>query len=168
MQDRLPAGGVYNGEACFGFLLTPTPEPSTIALLVAGAACLLAFAWRRRSSGKIIAHLAVLVVALSTSFACADVFNMPNGETSVQFVTVGDPGNAADSTGYGSVANVYWMGKYDVTVGQYVQFLNAVAATDTYGLWDSNMGTDFPNVGIAQRQFRLLRVLRHRRLTARA
>ena len=29
------------------------------------------------------------------------------------------------------------MGEYDVTVGQYCQFLNAVAATDTYGLYNS-------------------------------
>jgi probable HAF family extracellular repeat protein len=29
------------------FLLTPIPEPSTIALLFAGGVCLLAFAWRR-------------------------------------------------------------------------------------------------------------------------
>ena len=29
------------------------------------------------------------------------------------------------------------MGKYDVTVGQYCEFLNAVAKTDTYGLYNS-------------------------------
>ena len=43
---------------------------------------------------------------------------------------MGDPGNAADTaTGslYGSVPYAYRMGKYDVTVGQYCQFLNAVA-----------------------------------------
>ena len=32
----------------------------------------------------------------------------------------------------------YQMGEYDVTVGQYCQFLNAVAATDTYGLYNSD------------------------------
>ena len=70
------------------------------------------------------------------------------GEASIEFVTVGDPGNAADTavmwwdggtTGYGSVPYVYQMGKYDVTVGQYVEFLNAVAKTDTYGLYNSTM-----------------------------
>ncbi len=63
----------------------------------------------------------------------SNVFNMGgtqsadgswNGLASLQFVTVGDPGNVADTTGYGSVGNVYQMGKYDVTVGQYCQFLN--------------------------------------------
>jgi formylglycine-generating enzyme required for sulfatase activity len=42
------------------------------------------------------------------------------------------------------------MGKYDVTVGQYCQFLNAVAATDTYGLYNSFMGTAYSTVGITQ------------------
>jgi hypothetical protein len=77
--------------------------------------------------------------------AQADVFNMGGtisggtwtGLASLQFVTVGDPGNVADpATGnlYGSDPYTYQMGTYDVTVGQYCQFLNAVATTtDPYG-----------------------------------
>ena len=129
------------------------PEPSTIAILLAGAVGLLAYAWQGRSSRRIVACLALLAVGLSTAAAHAQgssVFNMPNGETSLQFVTVGDPGNAADGTGYGAVGYVYQMGKYDVTVGQYCQFLNAVAKTDTYGLYISNMGRDVPTFGITQ------------------
>ena len=42
------------------------------------------------------------------------------------------------------------MGKYDVTVGQYCQFLNAVAKTDTYGLYNSYMGPAYPTIGITQ------------------
>ena len=81
----------------------------------------------------------------------ADVFNMPGGQTSLQFVTVGDPGNAADpTTGYGAVGYVFQIGTYDVTVGQYCQFLNAVAKTDTYGLYNSGMATDFPTIAIIQ------------------
>jgi formylglycine-generating enzyme required for sulfatase activity len=66
------------------------------------------------------------------------------GAASLQFVTVGNPGNAADpATGnlYGSVGYTYQMGEYDVTTGQYTAFLNAVAATDTYGLYNSYMAT---------------------------
>ena len=83
--------------------------------------------------------LAVVVVALAARAAQANVFSMPTGQTSLRFVTVGDPGNAADtnnSLGYGSVPYVYQMGKYDVTIAQYCQFLNAVAASDPYGLYD--------------------------------
>jgi formylglycine-generating enzyme required for sulfatase activity len=76
----------------------------------------------------------------------------------IDFVTVGNPGNAADTrvmtidgtTGYGSVPYVYQMGKYDVTTAQYCQFLNAVAKTDTYGLYYSGMPYDMPTVAITQ------------------
>ena len=54
------------------------------------------------------------------------------------------------------------MGKYDVTVGQYCQFLNAVAATDTYGLYNSYMATltTVSTVGIvAERQSGQLHLL---------
>ncbi len=99
---------------------------------------------------------ALLVFAVTVQ---ADVFNMPSGQTSLQFVTVGNPGNAPDTqvmddgtTGYGSVPYVYQMGKYDVTVGQYLQFLNAVATTsDPDGLYNSNMGGSiFPTFPIVQ------------------
>ncbi len=59
-----------------------------------------------------------------------------------EFVTVGNPGNPPDATGYGSVDYVYLIGKYEITAGQYCEFLNAVAATDTYGLYSESMWTD--------------------------
>ncbi len=83
------------------------------------------------------------VLMLADGVAQADVYNMPTGQTSLDFVTVGNPGNAADpSTGYGAVPYTYQMGTYDVTTAQYCQFLNAVAKTDTYGLYNSGMNTD--------------------------
>jgi formylglycine-generating enzyme required for sulfatase activity len=95
--------------------------------------------------------IVVAVVLTVASAQAVDVFNMPTGQTSMAFVTVGDPGNAADpSTGYGAVPYTYQMGKYDVTVGQYTQFLNAVAQTDTYGLYNSTMATFYPTVAITQ------------------
>ena len=83
--------------------------------------------------------LAVLMMFLLTGVSKADVFNMGDGLTSLEFVTVGNPGNAADSTGYGAVDHVYQIGKFEVTAGQYTEFLNAVAATDTYGLYSTLM-----------------------------
>ena len=62
---------------------------------------------------------------------------------------VGDAGNAADpATGsaYGSVGYTYGFGTYDVTVIQYCTFLNAVAQTDPYGLYNTSMATD-ANIG---------------------
>jgi formylglycine-generating enzyme len=85
--------------------------------------------------------------------ARADVYNMPSGQTSLQFVTVGNPGNSPDPTvmtdstsGYGSVSYTYQIGKYDVTNAQYVQFLNAKAVGgDPLGLYNSGMSD--PNYG---------------------
>jgi formylglycine-generating enzyme required for sulfatase activity len=107
--------------------------------------------------------VSVALLLLSAVSIQADVFNMGGtfdpttgtwtGQASLQFVPVGNPGNAADpATGslYGSVPYTYQMGEYDVTVGQYVQFLNAVAKTDTYGLYNSYMATVYPTIGITQ------------------
>ena len=70
----------------------------------------------------------------------------------LETVTVGNPGNSPDdevmvddgSTGYGAVAHTYNIGKFEVTAGQYTVFLNAVAATDTYGLYNTSMD-DIPS-----------------------
>ncbi len=70
--------------------------------------------------------------------------------TASDFVTIGNSGNAEDSTGFGAVNYQYKIGKYDVTIAQYTAFLNAVAATDTYGLYNTGMGTDLNIAGITQ------------------
>ncbi len=60
----------------------------------------------------------------------------------IETVFVGNPGNADDpSTGYGGVGYLYNIGKFEITAGQYTDFLNAVADTDTYGLYYTSMGS---------------------------
>jgi hypothetical protein len=90
-------------------------------------------------SNRVLTAGILSAAIVAACVAQADVFSMPGGETSMQFVGVGNVGNAADATGYGSVGYAYQMGTFDVTVGQYVDFLNAVASTDTYGLYNSAM-----------------------------
>jgi sulfatase modifying factor 1 len=73
----------------------------------------------------------------------------------ISTVPVGNPGNQADATNpvtptIGAIGYSYSIGKYDVTVGQYTAFLNAVAATDTYGLYDPGMATDSNSPSIAR------------------
>jgi sulfatase modifying factor 1 len=75
-------------------------------------------------------------------------------------VPVGDVGNPNDPSdgdsltagvqNFGAVGYAYRIGKYEVTVGQYTAFLNAVAATDTFGLYNPNMATRLAIAGIAQ------------------
>jgi len=82
--------------------------------------------------------------------ALACLLAAPAGAVSIDIVTVGNAGNANDTTGYGAVGYDYQIGKYDITIGQYTEFLNAVAVTDTYSLYSSDMGT-FGNIqGISQ------------------
>ena len=74
----------------------------------------------------------MLLVCVSAAQACE-----------IERVTVDNPGNANDThgDGYGGVDYVYTIGTYEVTAGQYTEFLNAVATTDTYGLYNPSMWT---------------------------
>ena len=75
-----------------------------------------------------------------------------------EMVTVGNVGNAADPedgdnlTGgvqnFGAVNYEFSIGKYEVSLAQYTLFLNAVAASDTYSLYNPSMATDLRIAGI--------------------
>jgi formylglycine-generating enzyme len=69
----------------------------------------------------------------------------------IDMVTVGNPGNAPDTrydaTGFGSVGYVYQIGKYEVTSGQYTEFLNAVAKDDPNGLYHTAMANPSGQLG---------------------
>lgn len=67
-----------------------------------------------------------------------------------QLLPVAQPGNRPDTTGYGSVARPFWIGKFEVTIGQYCDFLNAVAADDPHGVYDPAMGSVLNSAGIAR------------------
>ncbi len=71
-------------------------------------------------------------------------------QVNYEMVTVGDPGNIADSTGYGAVPYEYRIGKYEVTVGQYAVFLNAVANSDPHSLWHASMAGSSGIAGISR------------------
>jgi formylglycine-generating enzyme required for sulfatase activity len=67
---------------------------------------------------------------------------------SLDTVFVGNLRNPNDASGYGGVAYPFQIGKYPVTNEQYAAFLNAVAATDSYGLFHASM--DGARGGIAR------------------
>jgi sulfatase modifying factor 1 len=78
------------------------------------------------------------------------LFNLISTARSVTFdwATVGDAGNVDDpETGLGSVDYIYRISKHEVTNAQYVEFLNAVAATDTFNLYKPSMEI-IPQAGI--------------------
>jgi len=95
----------------------------------------------------------VFVVLLSVSWARSEVI--------IETVTVGNPGNTGELSGEGAggfvpdricgaVDYVYNIGTFEVTAGQYAEFLNAVAATDTYGLYNPSMDSDSYGCRITQ------------------
>jgi formylglycine-generating enzyme required for sulfatase activity len=65
----------------------------------------------------------------------------------IEMVTVGNPGNAPDMRynldkrpeGFGAVNYDYQIGKYEITQGQYTEFLNAVAKDDPNQLYSTYM-----------------------------
>jgi sulfatase modifying factor 1 len=74
-----------------------------------------------------------------------------NRAITIPTVPVGDAGNPNDpTTGFGGVSYAYNIGTTEVTVGQYTAFLNAVAANDTYSLYNPSMASDFHIAGIAR------------------
>jgi len=70
------------------------------------------------------------------------------GTVTIPTVSIGNFGNAPDFTNYGSVAYAYNIGSTEVTNAQYAAFLNAVAASDTYSLYNPNMAG--PHGGISR------------------
>jgi len=84
----------------------------------------------------------VTLVAAAALFA-PSAFAQP---VVMEWVTVGNAGNAADPLNSGDVPGIgavdyeYRIGKFEVTNAQYAAFLNAVAASDPNGLYNGNMG----------------------------
>ncbi|UCD27341.1 MAG: SUMF1/EgtB/PvdO family nonheme iron enzyme, partial [Planctomycetota bacterium] len=99
-----------------------------------------------------VAVVGIVLACLSSSLA-----------VSIETVPVGNPGNTGELSGEsipggygpdricGAVDYEYHIGKYEVTAGQYTAFLNAVADTDTYGLYNSEMWSS--DYGCKIRQF---------------
>jgi formylglycine-generating enzyme len=67
----------------------------------------------------------------------------PAAGITLNLAAVGNPGNAPDTRyngiSVGKVDYAYAIGKYDVSAGEYSAFLNAVAKTDAYGLYNPLM-----------------------------
>lgn len=81
----------------------------------------------------------------------------PAAGVSIEWVAVGDPGNAPDapltncfSAGCGSVAYPYRISRYEVTNSQYAELLNAKAASDPLGLYHASMASDAAAGGITR------------------
>ena len=101
---------------------------------------------RRSTRGRTWTAAALIAGALAAG--CGD----DDGPAPVNYalVTVGDPGNAADDSGYGSVPYAFRIGRHEVTIGQYAAFLDAVAASDPHELYHPAMGGNGNVAGIVR------------------
>ncbi len=82
---------------------------------------------------------------VAVRIACAVLLVFATGIARAEFVTVGDSGNAGEYQPqlgwFGDVSYTYDIGEYEVTAGEYAQFLNAVAKSDPYGLYNGDMNS---------------------------
>lgn len=87
------------------------------------------------------AHFCKLTLRVLPGLGVASV---ATAQTQIEWATVGDAGNLPDTLGYGSVATVYKIGRYEVTNLQYCEFLNAIdpEGANALGLYNPLMGTD--------------------------
>ncbi len=129
---------------------TGVPEPASVILLLLATAMLSCFRGlaSRRGSFLLVICATFLVASVASATITIDTVPVDNA---------GNPIDPADGDSYtpgiqnfGGVSYAYRIGTYEVTVGQYTAFLNAVAVTDTYGLYNPSMATDVEIAGIAR------------------
>jgi formylglycine-generating enzyme required for sulfatase activity len=93
-------------------------------------------------SVKSVISVAALAAGLGTGVGGLAV-SSALAQVTVPTVPIGNPGNAPDPAfgglGWGEVGYSYNIGTTEVTNAQYAAFLNAVAGTDTYNLFNPNM-----------------------------
>jgi formylglycine-generating enzyme required for sulfatase activity len=93
----------------------------------------------------------VVAVALSALTLTTQI-HAQSPLVTIDTVTVGDPGNAADTSGFGAVDSTYSISKYETTISQYTTFLNSVASVTTNNylvdLWYYKMSSDVRVQGI--------------------
>lgn len=95
-----------------------------------------------------LALAVALLMGLTLGTAATPAHAAP---VTIDWVTVGNPGNANDihGNGFGAVAYTYRISKFEITAGQYTEFLNAVAKDDPNGLYNSNIwSNDDSNVPV--------------------
>src|SRR6478735_11873520 len=80
--------------------------------------------------------------AIAPAIVFALFFPLAAAAITIDTVPVGNPGNTGRVDGggvFGAVAASYRIATTEVTNAQYVEFLNAVAATDSNGLYNTQM-----------------------------
>jgi len=98
---------------------------------------------------KTTAALTLLAFALLNAPAQADTFGSGANTFDIEFVSIGDPGNPADTTGSpnpaGQVDYAYRMGKFEVSE----DMINKANALGGLGITHDNRGVDKPATSLS-------------------
>jgi sulfatase modifying factor 1 len=86
---------------------------------------------------KCKSSLVVVAVLGVASIASAELIR----GIDIDFVTIGNPGNPAFSTGHGAVDYVYRIGKYEITNAQWDQFVISAGSPSGFPPWDFDNDT---------------------------
>lgn len=94
-------------------------------------------------SGRGARTLNARAFASSMAFALVSLAATAFGVT-IDYTSVNDAGNTANTNGWGAVSDVFKISKYETSNTQYVDFLNKVdaAGTNPNGVYNAQMGSD--------------------------
>jgi len=94
-------------------------------------------------SGRGARMLNMRAFASCVAFAVMSATTVAFGVT-IDYATVGNPGNSANTNGWGAVSDVFKISKYETTNTQYAEFLNKVDASGTNpnSVYNAQMGSD--------------------------
>jgi sulfatase modifying factor 1 len=94
----------------------------------------------------LVARLSRVVLAFGVAVLLGSLAIPARAQLAIDWVTVGDPGNTADTApaGYGAVAISFQIMKYEFTNQQYAGFLNSVDpnGTNPNSVYNANMGSN--------------------------
>jgi formylglycine-generating enzyme required for sulfatase activity len=79
-----------------------------------------------------------LLIGIGLTAAHADTFGTTGNEFTLDFTTIGNPGNAADTTGYGSVGYTYRIGTYAISQNQIDKATASGLANVVAGAWSGD------------------------------
>ena len=91
-----------------------------------------------RLFASIVALLFAAFTFIIQASAQADTFGTSGNEFVIDFVNIGNTGNAADTTTYGAVPYVYRAGKYEITQDAITKATASGMADVTAGAWTGN------------------------------
>ena len=89
---------------------------------------------------RCVGAMAALVLAFGTA-AQAELITHGGTTINMDFVTIGNAGNAADNTGFGAMGYNYRIGKYEVTAEQWAEVIAADPNVGDAGNWSGSQPT---------------------------